>query len=109
MTPLNLQLTRINLALVGFSLIALMLSAVVDASFFTLAFALFLSIVPVYLIDTSVKRRKRYVMGSFAGVFTGLGLWAVYTSLVMNQSAAITFGMLVVAAVVFSWVAAIME
>jgi len=109
MTPQSLQLTRINLALVSCSAFSLLCAFLVDASFFTLAFALFLSIVPVYLIDSGVKKRKRYVMGSFAGLFTGLGLWGVYTSLVMHQSSAISFGMLVVAAVVFSWVSAIMD
>ena len=109
MTPLNAQLTRINLALVCCSLLSLFAAFVVDGSFFTLAFALFLSIIPVHLIDSSVKRKKRFVMGSFAGLFVVLGIWAVYTAVLMHHPSPIYFSSLIITAVIFSWVAGIME
>jgi tetratricopeptide (TPR) repeat protein len=109
MTPLNAQLTRINLALVCCSLLGLLSAIIIDASFFTLAFALFLSIIPVYLINSSIKIKKRYVMGSFAGIFIVLGIWAVYTAVLMHQPSPIYFSSLIIASVIFSWVAGIME
>lgn len=109
MTKENYQLTKINICILLVAAFCLILSLLVDSSFFGLAFALGLSIVPIYLIDSSVRPRKRITMGVFACSFIGVGLWGVYTSYFMGESAWAAWGILLFGAVAFSWVASLME
>ncbi|WPP49985.1 tetratricopeptide repeat protein [Catalinimonas niigatensis] len=109
MTKENHRLTKINICILLIAVFCGLLAFLVDSSFFGLAFALVLSIVPIYLIDSSVKPKKRITMSVFACSFTGLGLWGVYSSYITDGSAGLAWGALLFAVVAFSWVASLME
>lgn len=109
MTKGNYLLTKINICVLSVAIFCLLLSFLVDSSFFGLAFALGLSIVPIYLIDSSVRSRKRITMGAFACAFIGIGLWGVYVSYFIEENAWPAWGILIFGAVAFSWVASLME
>jgi len=109
MTKENFFLTQINVALLAAALLSLTLSFAVDSSFFGLAFGLVLTIVPVYLVDASVKKLKKGIMWGFAAMFTGLGVWGVYTSLALNESGFLAWGGMVLGAIAFSWIASLID
>ncbi|MDF9794908.1 tetratricopeptide (TPR) repeat protein [Catalinimonas alkaloidigena] len=109
MTRENYQLTKVNICILLAAVFCVFLSFMVDSSFFGLAFALGLSIVPIYLIDSSARPGKRIAMGVFASAFIGVGLWGVYISYFMEESGWAAWGVLIFGSVAFSWVASLMK
>ncbi len=99
--------TQINIALLGTALLS-GIAAVWDASFLVLSFALFVSIIPVYLAGNSDKKRSKWALGGFATYFTATGIVSVLLStqgLPFGQA----FFALMLGIVIFSWTASLFE
>jgi tetratricopeptide (TPR) repeat protein len=103
MTALDRVLVRVNIGILVLALLTVAAGIWLESSFFLLAFGLVLSIIPVAMIDPSAKKLKQVVVWSFALLFPAIGLFGLYQTYVMNSDAAFAGGLLILAAVVFSW------
>ncbi|MDH5398663.1 MAG: tetratricopeptide repeat protein [Cyclobacteriaceae bacterium] len=109
MTAETQKLTSINIGFLVAAALALMAGLVLQNSYFTLSFGLFLSIVPVYLFDTARKTAKKVMLSGFTAAFSGIGFYGVYVAYFTNQDPYMAWGALVFSAVIFSWVASIFD
>lgn len=98
------KLTQVNTGFLGGVGISILLGFAVDPSFFLLAFACFLSVIPIYMIDSYKKQLSRWVMVGTVACFIGIGLYGIFEGWFLGGSAIAQWSWLIWAAVGFSWV-----
>ena len=109
MEPHTVRLTQINTGLLGASLLSVMLGVGFNGAFFVMAFACFLSIVPVFLIDSHKRQTSHLVLGGTAIAFVGIGAFGVYQGLLAGGSSLDQWQALMWGAMIFSWVVSVLD
>jgi len=103
------RLTKINAVLVSCSLVAAGFSFFYGVDFLGLAFAFFISTLPMYHLNAKKKAKKSMMVG-FAVVFIGLGIAAWYLGFILGApigpvASTDLWIALMVAAMLFTWMA----
>ncbi len=109
MTPSTMRLTQINIGLLIASLVALGMAFALSTSFLLLAFACFLAIVPVYMIDTHRKPHSKWIVGGFAVGFVGIGLYGVFQALGTGEAPFAQWNAMIIGAIAFSWISSVLD
>lgn len=95
--------TQVNIGLLGLSVICLIMALTTNTAFFGLAFASFASIVPIYLIETRIKKSNKLGVAAFALLFMALGISGLVLSLSGTQATGVWMG-LMGSIILFTWV-----
>ncbi|WP_417607999.1 tetratricopeptide repeat protein [Owenweeksia hongkongensis] len=104
MTKQTRLITEINIGLIGTAIISVaLLTPVVSYSFLGLAFAAFITIIPVYMYEEVSQKKNKIAMLSFSLLFLGLGLGIVSMSLAGMDAKPLWVG-LFGGGIIFTWV-----
>lgn len=97
-------LTEINVALLGASVVSLVLAPILSLSFLGLAFGAFAAMVPVHGIELREKKTNKVMMAGFAALFAGLGAAGVVFSLMGKEATPMAIA-LMIAVFAYTWLA----